>query len=91
MIVGRIVGNVTPATCHSGLNGIRLLLCDVLDPQGEPTGRIIGVADWLGAGDGDNVLVASDGDAVQAYAKDPKTPLRNVVMGIVEDLEGVAS
>lgn len=88
MILGRIVGNVTAAACHAGLDGIRMLLCEVLDDQGEGTGRIIGTADWIGAGDGDTVLIIADGDAVQLYAKNPQAPLRNVVMGIVDDLEG---
>lgn len=88
MILGQIVGNVTSAACHPGLVGIRMLLCDVLDGQGLPTGRIIGTADWIGAGDGDTVLINADGDAVQVYAKDPEAPLRNVVMGIVDELEG---
>ncbi|MDQ8188238.1 EutN/CcmL family microcompartment protein [Pelagicoccus sp. SDUM812002] len=88
MILGKIVGNVTSAACHPGLDGIRMLLCEVLDNQGLGTGRIIGTADWIGAGDGDTVLINSDGDAVQVYAKNPQAPLRNVVMGIVDQLEG---
>lgn len=88
MILGQIVGNVTSAVCHPGLDGIRMLLCEVLDNQGNGTGRIIGTADWIGAGDGDKVLINADGDAVQAYAKNPEAPLRNVVMGIVDELEG---
>ncbi|MBD5781931.1 EutN/CcmL family microcompartment protein [Pelagicoccus sp. NFK12] len=87
MILAKVVGNVTSAVCHPGLDGIRMLLCEVLDPQGEGSGRIIGSADWIGAGDGDTVLINADGDAVQTYAKDPQAPLRNVVMGIVDDLE----
>ncbi|MDQ8180022.1 EutN/CcmL family microcompartment protein [Pelagicoccus sp. SDUM812005] len=88
MILGQIVGNVTSAVCHPGLDGIRMLLCEVLDSQGQGTGRIIGTADWIGAGDGDTVLINADGDAVQVYAKNPEAPLRNVVMGIVDELEG---
>ncbi len=65
-----------------------MLLCEVLDDQGKGTGRIIGTADWIGAGDGDTVLINADGDAVQVYAKNPEAPLRNVVMGIVDELEG---
>lgn len=65
-----------------------MLLCEVLDNQGVGTGRIIGTADWIGAGDGDTVLINADGDAVQVYAKKPEAPLRNVVMGIVDELEG---
>lgn len=88
MILGQVVGNVTSAACHPGLDGIRMLLCEVLDHQGNGTGRIVGTADWLGAGDGDTVLINADGDAVQLYAKDEKAPLRNIAMGIVDELEG---
>ncbi len=84
MLLARIVGNVTAAVSHPGLKGARLLLCEVLDDQGVGTGRIVGAGDWLGAGIGTNVLVDADGDAAQVYLKDPKTPLRNVIAGIVD-------
>lgn len=87
MILGQVVGNVTAAVSHPGLGGIRLLLCEVLDDQGVGTGRIVGTSDWLGAGDGDTVLINADGDAVQLYARDEETPLRNIAMGIVDELE----
>ncbi|MCH6257443.1 EutN/CcmL family microcompartment protein [Puniceicoccaceae bacterium K14] len=87
MIIGRIVGNIVPAVCHPGLDGVRLLLCEVLDDQGNGTGKVIGTADWLGAGAGNTVLVVSDGDAAEANTNDPKIPLRNVVMGIIDDVE----
>jgi ethanolamine utilization protein EutN len=88
MILARIVGNVTTAVCHPGLNGARLLLCEVLDENGMGTGRILGAGDWLGAGFGNRVLVNADGDACQVFLSDPKTPLRNVVAGIVDHIEG---
>ncbi|MEQ9823644.1 MAG: EutN/CcmL family microcompartment protein [Puniceicoccaceae bacterium] len=84
MILARIVGNVTQAACHPGLRGVRLLLCEVLGHDGNGTGRIVGAGDWLGAGIGNTVLVDADGDACQVWLKDPKTPLRNVVVGIVD-------
>jgi len=84
MLIARIVGNVTAAAAHPGLKGARLLLCEVLDELGNGTGRIIGAGDWLGAGIGTTVMVNADGDACQLYLKDPKTPLRNVVAGIVD-------
>ncbi|MBK1875365.1 EutN/CcmL family microcompartment protein [Pelagicoccus mobilis] len=88
MILGQVVGNVTAAVCHPGLDGARLLLCEVLDDQGVGTGRIVGTTDFLGAGDGDQVLINADGDAVQLYVKDEEAPLRNISMGIVDELEG---
>lgn len=87
MILARIVGNVTTAACHPGLKGTRLLLCEVLDDSGNGTGQIVGAGDWLGAGIGNKVLIDADGSACQIYLKDPKTPLRNVVIGIVDSAE----
>ena len=84
MLIARIVGNVTAAACHPGLKGTRMLICEVLDEAGNGTGRIVGAGDWLGAGIGTTVIVDADGDAGQVYLSDPKTPLRNVVIGIVE-------
>ncbi len=91
MILAKIVGNVTSAVCHPGIEGVRLLLCEVLDDAGNATGKIIGAADWLGAGEGSKVLITADGDAAQLHVEDPNTPLRNAVFGIVDHVEGVKS
>lgn len=87
MILAQIVGNVTTAACHPGLKGVRLLLCELLDEHGLATGKIVGAGDWLGAGIGDRVIVNADGDACQVFLRDSKTPLRNVVAGIVDSAE----
>ena len=87
MIQARIVGNVTPAHCHAGITGTRILLCEVLDQEGNGTKRIVGACDWLGAGIGSKVLVNADGDAVQRFLPNPKVPLRNVVMGFIDETD----
>lgn len=87
MTLAQIVGNVTTAACHPGLKGARLLLCEILNESGLATGKIVGAGDWLGAGIGDRVMINSDGDACQIFLSDPKTPLRNVIAGIVDSAE----
>lgn len=84
MIAARVTGNVTAAACHPGLKGVRLMICEQLDAGGAGTGKIIGAADWTGAGIGSIVLVDADGELAMAHGIDPKTPLRNIIAAIVD-------
>lgn len=91
MLSARVIGYATSTTRHSSFKGIRLLVCEVVDAEYRGTGRIIGAGDWLGAGKGDLVLVTSDGDASFQHTRDERGPLRNVVVGLIDQTEEVAS
>ncbi|MCG8526882.1 MAG: hypothetical protein MI748_10910 [Opitutales bacterium] len=90
MILAKVIGNVTKAACHPGLETARVLICEVLDQNGNATGKVLGAGDWIGAGIGNEVMISADGDACQAFLKDSNTPLRNVVVGIVDSRGGKA-
>ena len=92
MILARVTGNITAAASHPGLKRVRLMVCEELDDSGSVTGKLVGAADWTGAGIGSIVLVDSDGDAAKAHGIDPKTPLRNVIIAIVDKtVKGVSA
>lgn len=93
MVVSRVIGHATSTVRHPSLRGVRLLLCEALDAAGKGTGAVTVAGDWLGAGKGDTVLVTSDGDAANVHTGDPKTPLRSVVIEIIDppESERVAS
>lgn len=84
MLAARVIGNATATVAHASLKGVRLLLCEALDSDGKPTGKVLVAGDWLGAGRGGQVLVTSDGDAALAHTGDPRGPLRNVILGLVD-------
>ncbi len=64
-----------------------LLLCEGIDEQRAGTGKFFLAADWMGAGSGSLVMVTTDGSAASRRIGSKKTPLRNVVLGILDEEE----
>ncbi len=91
MLRARIVGTATATVSHPGIKGCRHLLCEVLDHEGGPTGRIVVAVDRLGAGAGSEVLVTADGEAACRGLAAGRAPLRNAVFGIIDSTGGGAS
>ncbi len=80
-----IEGNATATIAHSSLRGCRLLICQPVNSEGMPTETPSLVVDSIGAGLHSRVIVTTDGSLVQQRANDPKSPVRNMVMGIVDE------
>lgn len=89
MLRSRVIGHATSTIRHPSMKGVRLLVCEPVDDANVGTGQAMVAADWMGAGRGDLVLVTSDGDASYSHTGDRHTPLRNVVMGIIDESTGV--
>jgi microcompartment protein CcmK/EutM len=84
MISARIDGTVVAATCHPSMAGTRTLICQPLDEHGRAAGDPILATDPLGAGLHQRVLVSTDGSATRAWVRDPRSPLRNLIIGIID-------
>lgn len=85
MQLARVIGRVTATIRHASLAGKRMLVAQPLDASREPESDPVVVIDRLGAGVGQTVLIDSDGRCARDYVGDPKTPVRWVVMGIVDE------
>lgn len=84
MIPARIDGNIVAATCHPSMAGTRTVICQPIDAQGRDEGTPILATDTLGAGLHEHVMVSTDGSFTRELVHDPKSPLRNFVLGIVD-------
>ena len=89
MTLAHVVGTATSSIKHKSLEGSRLLLCEAVNESGKGTGDFMIAADYLGAGIGTEVLISSDGDLALAHHGDKHSPLRDGVIGIVNDKEGL--
>ncbi|MFP4352299.1 MAG: EutN/CcmL family microcompartment protein [Puniceicoccaceae bacterium] len=87
MLDARVIGFGHSTVRHHSLKGVRLALCEGLDEGGRGNGRVFLAADWHGAGVGQRVFVTTDGEAASRRTGAEDTPLRNVVLGIAEDVE----
>jgi len=84
MILARIDGYVTATVAHPSLRGQRIVLCTPLDEQGKTTGSPFAAIDPLGAGRHAHVFVTTDGSWTQQRISDARSPIRNEVLGIID-------
>jgi microcompartment protein CcmK/EutM len=85
MILGRIDGVVVSTVSHASLHGCRTVICQPLDAGGNDEGEPVLAIDPHGAGLHQRVILSSDGSATRAYVNDPKSPLRNLIIGVADD------
>jgi len=92
MLLARVEGNVVATRKHRGLEGWRLVICQPLNSAGEAEGLPQVAIDAHGAGLHQQVVISSDGSAARAAVKDPKSPVRWMVIAIVDEApQGVAA
>ena len=86
MKIGRVAATVVATIQVPALDGRRLLLVDLLDLEGRPTGRDLIAVDAVGAGAGETVLVLDEGNGARQVLGAPQAPVRAVVVGIVDEV-----
>lgn len=84
MFLARVDGVVIATVCHPSLAGHRSIICQPLDAEGRDEGAPVLAIDPLGAWQHERVLISTDGSHTRAHVKDPHSPLRNIVMGLVD-------
>lgn len=87
MVLARIEGNLTATRRHPSLQGWRLLICQPLNAAGEAEGVPTVAIDPLGAALHQQVMISTDGSATRQKVNDPKSPLRNMIIGIIDEAE----
>ena len=85
MILARVDGVVVSTICHPSMMGCRTIICQPLDAEGQDEGLPVLAVDPHGAGQHQRVLLSTDGSATRTYVDDPKSPLRNIIIGVVDD------
>lgn len=86
MKIGRVSGTVVATVQAPVFDGRRLLLCDVLDIDGNETGSYLIAVDAVGAGADETVLLLDEGtSARQIIGQDP-APIRAMVVGVVDEI-----
>ena len=86
MKLGRVVGNVVSTINTPWLEDRKLLLVDLVGPDGELSGGYMIAVDNIGAGAGETVLMIDEGNSARQVLKAPGAPIRTVVIGIVDEI-----
>ena len=84
MLLARVEGNVVATRKHASLEGWRLVICQPIDKAGQPEGSPQVAIDAHGAGMHQEVVISSDGAAARNAVGDQKSPVRWLVIGVVE-------
>ncbi len=80
-----VIGNAISTVKHRSLDNVKLLVCQPLAADGcSRDGAPVIVADYLGAGAGEKIMLTSDGAAVRELYGLQNSPLRWTVLGLVD-------
>ena len=88
MTIGRVVGSLVSTIKHSAYDATKLLLGQPVDIDGTDTGNTMVCVDATGAGAGEMVLVCKEGSAARQVLGLPHPPVRSLVIGIIDSVEG---
>lgn len=87
MKIGRVAGTVVATICSPALEGRKLLFVDLLDLEGNETGKDLIAVDAVGAGAGETVLVLDEGNGARQVLEAPDAPIRAVIVGVIDEIE----
>ena len=86
MKLARVIGHVVCTIKHPTYEGHRLMLCELLDSSGDPTGAQEIAVDRVQSGVGDLVLVMSEGNGVRQLLGADAGPIRDLIVGVVDQV-----
>jgi len=86
MLLAKVVGTVVSTRKEASMEGLKFLLLQQVDLDGQPKGGFVVAADAVGAGADEYVLYATGSSARQTVQTD-KRPCDAVVMAIVDNWE----
>ena len=87
MRLARVVATVVSTINVPIFDGRKLLVCDLLDPEGADAGGYLIAVDTVGAGPGETVLLMDEGNSARQILDAKDAPVRTLVVGIVDDVE----
>jgi len=87
MLLARVEGNVVATRKHPSFQGWRLVICQPINSAGETQGAPQIAIDAHGAGMHQRVVISSDGAAARKAVGDDKSPVRWLVVGLVDETE----
>ena len=87
MLLARVEGSVVATRKHPSFEGWRLVICQPIGQGGDPEGAPQVALDAHGAGLHQRVVISSDGAAARKAVGDEKSPVRWIIIGIVDEKE----
>ncbi len=85
MLLARVEGNVVATRKHPSFGGWRLVICQPINLDGVSEGVPQVAIDAHGAGMHEQVIISSDGAAARQAVGDAMSPVRWMIVGIVDE------
>jgi ethanolamine utilization protein EutN len=89
MYVARVIGNMISTDKYEAFEKRKMLIVQKLGLDNKPIGKSTMALDYVGAGEGDIVLVGAAPGLAGTVFGIPKAPIRELIMGIVDRVETV--
>lgn len=86
MRLARVRGTVVATIKHPTYEGRKILLCQPVTPDGRDKGDQVVAVDNVQAGEGDLVLILTEGNGVRQILGANAGPIRSVIVGIVDEV-----
>jgi ethanolamine utilization protein EutN len=87
MKIARVVGTVVSTISFPFFDAKRLMICDLLEPDGQPGGKYTIAVDVVDAGVGEKVLVLDEGNSARQIFGLDTGPIRAVIVGVVDEVD----
>ncbi len=86
MIICKVIGSVWATRKDESLNGVKLMIVTRMDAMNNTCPESFVAADFVGAGIGERVLVAT-GSSARNACQNPDSPIDATIVGIIDELE----
>lgn len=87
MQLARVIGNIVATIKHPSHDGHKLMMLQPLDHHLNKKGNAIIAIDTVQAGEGDLVLLLSEGTGARQILNSTDAPIRAMIIGIVDKVD----
>ncbi len=87
MILARVIEPVVSTVKHPELATLAVFVVQPVNPDGSDTGDSFLAVDHAQAGPGDTVIVLREGNGIRQVLRNPKSPVRCVIAGVVDAVQ----
>jgi len=87
MLIGRVIGDVVATRKSPSHEARKLLLVQPLNLDGSDRGDPVVALDAVDAGEGDRVLLSTEGFSAMTAVGRPNSPIDSAVVGVIDSVE----
>ena len=87
MLIGRVIGDVVATQKAASHVGRKILVVQPLNLDGSDRGEPVLALDAVDAGEGDRVLLSTEGYSAMTAVGRPNSPIDSAVVGVIDEIE----